>query len=127
MFCQLDVLKAARPQTVRHILNGLPKTLDETYESMLIKINTTLKKPAVRLLQCLVAAVRPLRVKELSEILSMNFDDDEAIQKHDVDRGWEYQERAVLTACTSLVDVVGMDGSRAVHFSHPSVKEFLTS
>jgi ankyrin repeat protein len=125
--CQLDTLKAAHPQTVRLILDGLPKTLDDTYENMLMKINMTLRKPAIRLFRCLVAAVRPLRVKELAEILSMDFDDEEADPRHDMDQRWEDQERAVLSACTSLVDVFDMDGYRAVQFSHPSVKEFLTS
>jgi ankyrin repeat protein len=125
--CQLDILKVALPQTVRLILDGLPKTLDETYESMLMKINMTLRKPAARLLRCLVAVVRPLRVEELAEILSMDFDDEEADSKRDMDWRWEDQERAVLSACTSLVDVFDMGGSRAVQFSHPSVKEFLTS
>lgn len=127
MSYQLDILKAALPQTVRLILDGLPKTLDETYESMLMKINTTLRKPAVRLLRCLVAATRPLRVEELAEIFSMNFDDDETDPKHNMDRGWEDQGRGVLSACASLIDVIEMGGSRAVQFSHPSVKEFLTS
>ncbi|KAN0118758.1 hypothetical protein V8E52_004869 [Russula decolorans] len=49
----------------------ITQTLDETYESMLMKINMMmLRKPAVRLLRCLVAAVRPLRVEEIAEILS---------------------------------------------------------
>ena len=127
MSCQLDILKTALPQAVRLILDGLPKTLDESYESMLMKINMTLRKPAIRLFRCLVAAVRPLRVEELAEILSMDFDDEEADPRHDMDQNWEDQERAVLFACTSLVDVFDMGGSKAVRFSHPSVKEFLTS
>ena len=125
--CQLDILKAALPQTVLHILDGLPKNLNETYESMLMKINMTLRKPAARLLRCLVAAVRPLHVEELAEILSMDFGDEEADSEYGMDQHWEDHERAVLSACTSLVDVFDNDGSRAVHFSHPSVKEFLTS
>jgi len=39
----------------------------------------------------------------------------------------EDQEEAVLSACSSLVAVVKVDGSSVVQFSHPSVKEFLTS
>jgi hypothetical protein len=40
---------------------------------------------------------------------------------------WEDQEQAVLSACSSLISVVGGAGSRVVQFSHFSVKEYLMS
>ena len=71
-------------------------------------------------------AVRPLRIKELAEVLAF-----------DVNEGWtpkpipglrlEDQE-AVVSACSSLVTIV-KDGNsrRVVQLSHFSVKEFLTA
>jgi hypothetical protein len=36
-------------------------------------------------------------------------------------------EEAVLSACSSLISIVNVDGSQVVQFSHFSVKEFLIS
>ena len=77
-------------------------------------------------MQCLVAAVRPLRVEELAEVLAFDFKA-EGIPKLNESWRWEDQEEAVTSACSSLVTIV-MDGdSRVVQFSHFSVKEFLTA
>jgi ankyrin repeat protein len=76
------------------------------------------------LLQCLVAAVRPLRVKELAEVLTFDFNM-EGIPKLNPGWRWEDQEEAVMSACSSLVMIVKDDDSRVVQFSHFSVKEFL--
>ena len=90
-----------------------------------------IKKPnrdhARRLLQCLVVAIRPLRVEELAEIVAVNFDDAEGIPKLNPSWRWEDQEQALLTSCSSLITIVDTGRSRVVQFSHFSVKEFLTS
>jgi ankyrin repeat protein len=79
-------------------------------------------------LQCLVAAVRPLRVEELAEVLAFDFNA-EGIPKLNLAWRWEDQEEAVMSACSSLVIVVKDDeeDSRIVQFSHFSVKEYLMS
>jgi Ankyrin repeats (3 copies) len=104
-------------------------------------------------LQCLVVAVRPLRVAELAEVLAVDFNDAEGIPRLNSDWRWEDQEQALLIACSSLITIVeaadveaaDWDGDseeiltddgdsyaeagdpRIVQFSHFSVKEFLTS
>jgi ankyrin repeat protein len=78
------------------------------------------------LLQCLVAAARPLRVKELAEILAFDFGA-EGIPKLNIGWRWEDKEEAVMSACSSLVMIVKDGDSRIVQFSHFSVKEYLTS
>jgi len=80
------------------------------------------------MLQCLVAAVRPLRVEELAEVLAFDFNA-EGFPKLNLAWRWEDQEEAVMSACSSLVIVVKGDSedSRTVQFSHFSVKEFLMS
>jgi ankyrin repeat protein len=89
-----------------------------------------IKKPnrdhARRLLQCLVVAIRPLRVEELAEVLAIDFGDT-GIPNLNPNWRWEDQEQALLTSCSSLIAIVESDGSRIVQFSHFSVKEFLTS
>ena len=108
------------------MLEELPESLDETYERILREIRKPKQGHAHRLLQCLVAAVRPLRVEELAEVLAFDFKA-EGIPKLNLGWRWDDQESAVLSACSSLVIVVNEGDSRIVQFSHYSVKEFLTA
>ena len=90
-----------------------------------------IKKPnrdhALRVLQCLVVAIRPLRVEELAEVLAVDFDDVGGVPKLKPNWRWEDQEQALLTSCSSLITIVDTGDSRVVQFSHFSVKEFLAS
>lgn len=125
--CQLDVLRHCFPPSVRRVLRELPKGLDGTYERVLKEIRMANRTHAHRLLQCLVVAVRPLRVEELAEVLAFDFDV-QGTPKLNPDWRWENEEEAVLSACSSLVVVVNHGRSqRVVRFAHFSVKEFLTS
>ena len=124
MFCQLEVLRHSFPPSVLRILKELPDTLDETYERILWEIRKPNQGHAHRLMQCLVAAARPLRVEELAEVLAFDFNED-GIPKLNLGWRWEDQEEAVMSACSSLVIIVKDGDSRIVQFSHFSVKEFL--
>ena len=126
MFCQLEVLRHCFPPSVRRILEELPDSLDETYERILREIRKPNQGHAHQLLQCLVAAVRPLRVEELAEVLAFDFNA-EGIPKLNPGWRWQDQEEAVMSACSSLVIIVKDGDSRIVQFSHFSVKEFLTA
>jgi Ankyrin repeats (3 copies) len=126
VFCQLEVLRHCFPSSVPHILEELPESLDGTYERILREIRKPNQGHAHRLLQCLVAAVRPLRVKELAEVLAFDFNA-EGIPKLNLGWRWEDKEEAVMSACSSLVMIVKDGDSRVVQFSHFSVKEFLTA
>jgi Ankyrin repeats (3 copies)/Ankyrin repeats (many copies) len=98
-----------------------------TYERVLKEIQKPNGDLSRRLLQCLVVAVRPLGVKELAEVLAVDFDDAEGIPKLKPNWRWDDQEKALLTSCSSLITIVETGDSRVVQFSHFSVKEFLTS
>jgi ankyrin repeat protein len=98
-----------------------------TYERVLKEIQKPNGDLARRLLQCLVVANRPLGVKELAEVLTVDFDDAEGIPKLKPNWRWEDQEKALLTSCSSLITIVETDDVRIVQFSHFSVKEYLTS
>ena len=83
---------------------------------------------AYRLLQCLTAAIRPLRVEELAEILAMDFDNTrDGLPQLKEDWRWKDRKEAVLSTCSSLIAVVKSGSHHVVQFSHFSVKEFLTS
>jgi ankyrin repeat protein len=112
---------------VRGILAELPETLDATYERILQEIPKPNRVHAHRLLQCLTAAVRPLAVEELAEVLAIDFDVAGGIPKLNGDLRWADQEHAVLSACSSLIAIVKDDDLRRVQFSHFSVKEYLSS
>ena len=70
MFCQLETLRCSVQPDVRGVLEGLPKTLDETYERVLKDIDENNRESARRLLHCLAVSARPLRVEELAEVLT---------------------------------------------------------
>src|SRR6266702_5371348 len=130
VFCQLETLRHAIQPDIRGILEALPRTLrlDETYERMLKNIDKKHRKHACRLLHCIAVAVRPLRVEELAEILTFDFDGaQEGLPKFHADRRPNDPEGAILSACSSLITIVDNRGSRVVQFSHLSIKEFLTS
>jgi hypothetical protein len=71
--------------------------------------------------------MRPLRVDELAEIFAIEFDADVT---YNLVEDWrpENAQEAVLSACTTLISIIGDDeDGKIVQFSHFSVKEFLTS
>ena len=127
VFCQLEILRDCLPSSVRRFLEELPESLDETYERVLREIKKPNQDHARRLLQCLVVAIRPLRVEELAEVLAIDFDSADEIPKLNPSWRWEDQERALFTSCSSLIAIVETSDSRVVQFSHFSVKEYLTS
>ena len=96
---------------------------------MLKEIDSTNQgRHARRLLQCLAVAIRPLCVHELAEVLAFDPDVVEGdIPMFRPEWRWEDQEKAVLSACSSLVTIVDGEDCRVVQFSHFSVKEYLTS
>jgi Ankyrin repeat len=104
----------------------LPESLYEMYERILWEIKKPNQGHARRLLHCLAAAVRPLRVEEIAEILAVDFNT-EGTPKLNPNWRWEDQAGAVMYACSSLVIIVKDGDSWIVRFSHSSVKQFLTS
>ena len=126
VYCQLDTLRRCLPSSIRKVMNELPTTLDETYERTLMEIPKEKRQHAHRLFQCLVAAIRPLRIEELAEIFAIEFDQDTAYNFMEEWRP-EHPEEAILSACTTLITVIDNKGPKVVQFSHFSVKEFLIS
>src|SRR6267154_3908100 len=104
--------------------NTPPKSLDETYQQALLNIKAEKQEYAHYLFQCLTVSIRPLRVDELDEIFAFRFD-----SVPNYNSGWLSggAVKAVLSACSSLITVINVDGSQVTQFSHPTVKEFLTS
>ena len=114
------------PSAIRPALDDLPEGLDETYDRILLGIARERQEYARRLLHCLTASIRPLRVEELAEILAIKFDEG-TLPKYDMNWRPENSEEAVLLACSSLITIITAGEERVVQFSHYSVKEYLTS
>ena len=125
MVCQVDRLCRTLPASIGKVLNDLPKTLDETYARTLQSIDEEKREYAQRLFRCLTVSIRPLRVKELAEVLAIQFDAASPI--FNVDWRPENPGESVLSVCSSLVAIVDRGGHQVVQFSHFSVKEYLTS
>ena len=126
VYCQILYLRRCFPGRIRHALDELPETLDETYERALRDIDKANWEFVHRLLQCVAVAFRPLRVTELAEILSFDFKTGQ-IPKYN--EGWSLGDpnEAVLSTTSSLLAIVNFKGTPFIQFSHFSVKEFLTS
>ena len=92
----------------------------------MLAIDKEIQNDAQRLFQCLLVSIRPLRVEELLGILAVEFEKTAApsfnegfLQSNAVE--------VVLSACSSLIEVVNRECGQIVQFSHFSVKEYLTS
>jgi Ankyrin repeats (3 copies) len=126
VFCQLDTLRRCIPSSIPKALNELPITLDDTYTRALEYHPKEKRQHAHRLFQCLIAAIRPLRVEELAEIFAIQFHSKAGPNLVEDWRPLDAED-AVLSACSSLISIVNVEDSKIVQFSHFSVKEFLTS
>ena len=126
--CQLGALQHCFPPNLHRFLNEFPDTLEETYERILKRINKAQRDDAHRLLQCLTVAARPLRVKEIAELLSFDFQAlSSGVSPNLEDWRWDDHEEAILSTCSSLIAIVPGGRLGIVQFSHFSVKEYLTS
>ena len=118
MQCSIDALnRCVTRKEVRNALDSLPKGLDETYERILVAIDTeTLEgQLAQRALVWLVAALRPMRLSEIIEGLSINLQ----TRMLESDIG-PMHSGALLDACGSLVTYTEKTG--IIILSHSSVK-----
>src|SRR6266536_189841 len=111
--CQLGALrKCLTIGSLRKTLKTLPKTLDGVYNRILMSIDEEYAQDATKVLQCLVFSARPLRIKEVAEVLAVNLD---RKPYFDVERRLP-EPRDILVICSSLVTVSltrhnGLDGS----------------
>ena len=119
MQCQIDSIQSCRtPRGVQEALVNLPKDLFSTYERILSKINTQ-GPDVVRIVQTtlcwLVAAVRPLKLTEVNEAVtiktgSLSLDEDLGV----------FTETDIVEICSSLVNYDESKG--VISLSHFTVQ-----
>lgn len=116
--CSIDTLnRCVTRKEVRNALDDLPEGLDETYERILVAIDTNGREGqlAQRALVWLVASLRPLHLDELMEGLSIN------LRTRTLDSDIRPMHNgALLDACGSLVTYIEKTG--LIILSHFSVK-----
>ena len=126
MQCQIEILRRCFPPSIRRILHELPKTLDDTYERIVMEIDEEKQPYTNRLFQCLAMSVRPLFVEELAELFAI-LPNPESTPEFNIDWRPEDPEEFILSACSTLVTIVKTQKGKVVQFSHFSVREYLTS
>ncbi|KAF7984296.1 hypothetical protein HWV62_15261 [Athelia sp. TMB] len=117
---QMDGLqKCLNARDAKAQLKGLPKSLEETYEQTLIK--SPYSRDLLQMLHWLAFSARALRLEEIAEVLSVDFDAENG-PRHDPDMRYESPQIA-LAVCSGLITEV--EGT--VKLAHFSVKEYLMS
>ncbi|KAI0262687.1 hypothetical protein BGY98DRAFT_1104080 [Russula aff. rugulosa BPL654] len=111
---RLNTLLEKIPSQTSDILEKVGTPQDEKFTQALRDIPEEKYQYAFHLFQCLVAAIRPLSLKELADISA------------ELDSNAGPHEDAVLSACPTLI-ARDKDDPTIVQFSHESVKEFLAS
>ncbi|KAK2590467.1 hypothetical protein QQS21_011854 [Conoideocrella luteorostrata] len=121
-FCQLDSLaRCPHEAAIETALASLPRNLEETYKRMVDSIPRDRETDAMRLLQFIVHAKRPLSVAQAKEVI--------ATQIEHEPRGFNtkrrlFSEEEILAYCPGLLTVVDAEETE-LHLAHFSVKEYL--
>ncbi|KAF8493459.1 hypothetical protein F5888DRAFT_1926975 [Russula emetica] len=111
---QLHALGGNTLSQTSEILEEVGTPRDEEFAQALHDIPKEKIQYSVDLFQCLVAAIRPLSLKELANISA------------ELDSNADPHEDAVLSAYPTLI-ARDKDDPTIIQFSHESLKEFLTS
>lgn len=112
------------PAALRKTLRTLPKTLDETYERILLRIyNSPDRDYAKCILLWLAFSLRPLTVEEVAETLAFSYDSKLCFEEND--RLPDPSD--VMRICPSLVNPVRNNDNPVLQLAHFSVKEYLVA
>lgn len=141
--CQLDALaKCSNLHKLRRALRTLPRTLEETYDRILLTVDEELRDDALKLLQWLAFSARPLALAEMAEVFAI--DRSKPIPQFDPDQR-PRDPRDLLDLCSSLVSISyiiphdvdygnplrlmpdSVSHSGMLSLAHLSVKEYLIS
>lgn len=132
LWVSLMVAEITRPNVlnfrVEELLSRPPSGLDGIYASILNRIPSENQAPARFILQCMVAAKRPLTKIEMKiafATFSLPTKNIQQSKLHDQNKLHEYND--VLSACSSILILSHQDArdSATVSFCHQTVKDFL--
>jgi hypothetical protein len=114
---------------VRETLRSLPKTLDETYDRILVGVSDVDRAYTFRALQWLAFSARPVSVNEVAEAMVVDLD----CELPHVDRDRALRDpHDLLDICTGLVRLSRHENQHdptkrkeVLELAHFSVKEYL--
>ena len=122
--CQLENLKLClTPTALRRAVTSLPKTLDATYDRILLNIGGDYREKARVALEFLTCSARPLKLEEVAEIVAvvpMCRTIHEDIEEHRL-----FDPEDILNICSTLVTCD--NDTREIKVAHYSVREYLLS
>ncbi|KAK2781391.1 hypothetical protein FQN53_000582 [Emmonsiellopsis sp. PD_33] len=139
--CQLDELRKCRNvKSLDQTLNSLPKTLDDTYERILLNISENDRQDALTILKWLAFSARPVLLEEIAEALTIDLES--KYPQYDDTRRY-IDPLDILEICSTFVTTSTISGpelefppyfypdlgveKRVVSLAHFSVKEYLLS
>jgi hypothetical protein len=127
--CQLDMLRRCTSvSAIRKAMSALPKSLDETYDRILLGIDEIHLPEVMKVLHALTVSVRQLTLEEIVEILAVDlevtpprFEPDSRL----------LDPRTILSMCSSLVTTSRAGqwdafGGKTLRLAHASVADYLT-
>src|SRR5271168_34743 len=129
VICQLDMLRRCTSvSAIRKAMSALPKSLDETYDRILLGIDEIHQPEVMKVLHALTVSVSQLTLEEIVEILAVDleatpprFDPDSRL----------LDPRTILSMCSSLVTTARAEqwdefGGKTLRLAHASVADYLT-
>jgi ankyrin repeat protein len=126
---------AKNTKELRKMVNEMPTGIERTYERDLIRISNLNgeRDRAIAILRWTLFALRPLTVRELTEALAVDVDDDcGTYPRDDLPDTWEEDEvnDQIRRLCGSLIELRRRDEqdlpqNQTIHFVHFSVREYL--
>jgi hypothetical protein len=103
---QLDQLRTCLNQDeVTEQLVRLPRSLNESYDECIRRIDKARRPLARRLLQWLAFSIRPLKLAELVEVVTVDFES-QYVPYFRRERRY-FDPRAILTVCPGFVSITG--------------------
>lgn len=128
--CQMKpILNCFNPSQLRKTLNGLPKTLYDTYAVMLGKFEEEHYELALRMFHWVLFAERPLSIENLAELVAMDLSEDAP----KIESLWDTAECSMIcpgffTTVEEQVDDKNDERPKIlVRVAHTSIREYLLS
>ncbi|RFU25926.1 hypothetical protein B7463_g10412, partial [Scytalidium lignicola] len=126
--CQFDMLQQCMTvaSIKRAMTAGLPKSLDDTYDQILLRVNDIYQPEAMKVLKALTVASDLLTLEEIVEILAVDL---ESVPPHFDPDNRLLDPQNILTMCSSLVSSISPNVRRqvpALKLAHASVADYLT-
>lgn len=113
-------------KSVHKTLQALPRTLDSTYERIILSIEEEYRYQAIVALHWLSCTRRPLKLLELAEAVAVRDSEDETTYLFNPEDRL-FRPSLVLEICSSLVSSSGIEASSDVRLAHFTVQEYLLS